>query len=183
MASRAPHIYLDTNILLDLYYAGRRPASTTFVNTAVAQDWQISSSHFALMEMIDIVQETLWATRRLTEDRMQLNRVIRERYRRNLPEDALSQIRQSINHFNDQSYSQITYFDFVAPGVLERAMGLCFNSNISAPDCVHVQMAIEIGVDLLVTTDEHLRVEADAWVASSSPDQAITRLRAMNFAI
>ena len=182
MPARVPRIYLDTNVLLDLFFQ-RRDESTSLINLAINQRWDVTSSHFALMEMIDIVQGTLWAQRRLNEDREQLNTVIAGRRQRDLSEDALNRIRQQIRRFTDSRYPQIGYFDFASPGILERAMGLCEVTNMTAPDCIHVEMAREIGVDLLVTSDSHVNREAEPWVATSRPGGAVTRLKEMEFDI
>lgn len=177
-----PRIYLDTNVLLDLFFQ-RRIESTNLIDLARRQSWDVTSSHFALMEMIDIAQETLWAQRRLNEDREQLNTVISGRHQRDLSEDALSRIRQQIRRFTDNQFPQIGYFDFAGPGVLERAMGICELTNMTAPDCIHVGMAREIGVDLLVTSDGHVQREAEPWVPTAAPGRAVSRLIEMEFDI
>lgn len=182
MAARLPRIYLDTNILLDLFFQ-RRPESTGLVLRGTSESWDVTYSHFALMELIDIVQETYWAQRKLNEDRDQLNVVISQRHTRDLPIDALERIRRQIRQFTDSLYPHIGYYDFANPGILERAMGLCENTNMTAPDCIHVQMALEIGVDLFVTRDGHVIREADAWVPTASPDAAVRRLIDLGFAL
>ena len=54
---------------------------------------------------------------------------------------------------------------------------------MTAPDCIHVEMAREIGVDLFVTSDSHVIREAEPWVATARPGNAVDRLKEMEFDI
>ena len=135
------------------------------------------------MEVYGVVQERTWAIRRLGEDYQQLNTVIAGRNQRNLSGDALTNLRRIITSFTESSYPGIVYYDFAEPGVLERAMGLCANTNMAAPDCIHVQLALEIRVDLFVTSDSQVVREADDWVPTANPVSAIDRLAEMGFHI
>ena len=180
MPARVPRLYLDTNVLLDLFF-DRRPVSRDLVVLGISNGWDITSSNFALMELLDVVQENRWAVRRLTEEREQLNTLISRRHQRDLPEEALEAVRREINRFKDRDYEQITYYDIVGNGLLERAMGLCAETNIAAPDCIHIQMAIEIGADILVTSDSQVLRYADPWVRVANPRDVFRRLRELDF--
>jgi predicted nucleic acid-binding protein len=180
MPTRVPHLYLDTTVLVDLYY-DRRQATTELIVLGRQFRWQLASSHFALMELIDVLQESMWARRKLVEDNEQLNTVIAGRHARDLTAQDLTGFRQKTKRFLARYDPAITFYDVAGEGFLNRAMGLCLDSNMSAPDCLHVQMAIEIGVDLLITSDSQVQRYGEDWVRVSSPERTLERLRDLEF--
>lgn len=51
-----PHLYLDTSILIDVF-RNRRTASTRLLEEARQKNWRISTSQFAVMELLDVEQD------------------------------------------------------------------------------------------------------------------------------
>lgn len=176
----APKVYLDTNVLLDLFY-NRRRATTELVVQGRNEQWELASSHFAMTELYDIIQERTWAVRRLNEENEQLNSVIAGRHQRDLPSDTLLRIQTQVTHFTDVLHSELVFYDFAGTGSLNAAMAFSAHTNLSAPDCIHLTLAIEIGADLIVTSDRHFITQAESYVPTSRPEDAVPRLRDMWF--
>ena len=178
--AQTPRLYFDTNVLWDLFY-NRRRATTELVIRGRNESWELASSHFALTELYDIVQERTWAIRRLNEDNQQLNRVIAERHQRDLPADSLLRIQRQVTHFTDVEHRELVFYDFAGTGSLNTAMAFSANTNLSAPDCIHLALATEIDADLIVTSDRHFITQAESYVPASRPEDMMQRLRDMDF--
>lgn len=161
-------LYLDTNTLLDLW-TGRNPDTDELLVIAATERWELATSHFAAMEVIDVIQERKWAIRELGENNRQLNWVLRQRRSRKLPEDTLKATSREFTEFK-RRFRRIAWYD-VESGLLERAMGISLESNISAPDCLHVAMAVEIGAHILVTRDQPLLNQASPWIPTGRPEE------------
>ena len=55
-SSKAPNIYIDSPILIDVL-KNRRTASLELLEQARLKDWLISTSQFAVMELLDVEQD------------------------------------------------------------------------------------------------------------------------------
>lgn len=60
VARGAPTLYLDTHVLLDITRPQRRSESRQLLEGWRARSWTCTSSYFALMEALDVEQESMW---------------------------------------------------------------------------------------------------------------------------
>ena len=178
-AVRIPHLYIDTNIIADLFY-DRNPASVQLLELARLGRWQVSTSQFAVMELIDISQDQTWFIREVNERRRTVAAALRGRYRRRLPKSTLDTIKKDIERFLEHRYPFIQYF-YLTPEGFNVASGLCADTNMAAPDCIHVATAMEAGCDVLVTSDEQVLHEAKDYIQVTRPEQARATLEWLGF--
>lgn len=175
-----PHIYLDTPILVDVL-RNRRTASLTLLEEARQKMWRISTSQFAVMEVLDVEQDDRFFILEVTKGQT-VTSVLRDRYKRKLPEIERKSIQSKVEDFLDVSYPFIQYFHLSAEG-FNSAIGLCANTNISAPDCLHLATALDARCDVFVTTDEHFLDEAKGYIEACRPEHIHNTLVRLGFQV
>lgn len=177
-----PHLYLGTNILLDVFH-DRRDASVEVVENARNRKWFCSTSHFTLMEMADAEQEE-----RFVDDVRREGGRLRDAYRglryKRLSDEVLKRMfSQMIRKFGVR-YPFIQFYGLRDEG-LDEAIRLCGTTNIDAPDCIHLATAKEVGCDLLVTTDDPfwqlVREIQPEYIRIGKPQEVDKELRVMGF--
>lgn len=177
-----PHLYLDTNILLDIFH-DRRDASVEVVENARNRKWFCSTSHFTLMEMADAEQEE-----RFVGDVLREGGRLREAYRslrdKRLADEALKQMFNRMMRKFSVRYPFIRFYGLRDEG-LDEAIRLCGTTNIDAPDCIHLATAKETGCDLLVTNDDPfwrlVQEIQPEYIHIAKPDKVDEELRSMGF--
>lgn len=179
-ATIVPHIYLDSPIVIDVLRS-RRTASLRLLEIARQKDWRLSTSQFTIMEVLDVEQDDRFFILEVTKGRTVAS-VLRDRYKRKLSEAERKIILKKVQDFLELRYPLIKYFHLTGEG-FDRASGLCANTNISAPDCLHLATALEAGCDVLVTTDEHFLKEAKDYISICTPEQINEVLVDLNFSI
>jgi len=175
-----PHIYLDTPILIDVL-RNRRTASLRLLEESRQKGWRISTSQFAVMELLDVEQDDRFFVLEVTKGRPVAS-VLRERYKRKLPETERKATEKKVKDFLDVRYPFIQYFQLTEEG-FNRAIGLCASTNISAPDCLHLATALEARCDVLVTTDDLFLEEAKGYVETCEPEHIHDVLGQLGFEI
>lgn len=175
-----PHIYLDTPIVIDVL-RNRGPASLRLLEGARQRGWRLSTSQFTIMEVLDAEQDDRFFILEVTKGRT-VSSVLRDRYKRKLSEAERKSILKKVQDFLEVRYPLIKYFHLTDEG-FNRASGLCANTNISAPDCLHLATALEAGCDVLVTTDDHFLEEAKDYIKICKPDHIHEALTSLGFDI
>lgn len=181
MPSSVPHIFIDTNVILDIVL-NRRNESLGLLEKARQGEWIVSASLFAVAEALDVLQEHRWFLRELNERRREVSSVLRERGNRTLPEDALDEIDRDVNEFLKRRYPFIEYYPLSGTGFND-ANGICAKSNIRATDSLHIATAIEVSADLFVTSDGVVLRDGGSFIEVSNPANAIEKLGTMGFQI
>jgi len=131
------------------------------------------------MELLDVEQDDRFFQIEVAKKRTVAS-VLRDRYKRNLPEADRKAIENQVQSFLTVRHPFIGYFHLSALG-FNIASGLCANTNISAPDCLHLATALEAGCDVLVTTDNHLLEEAKAYIEACHPEKIHELLTKLGF--
>lgn len=175
-----PHIYLDTPILIDVL-RDRRTASLRLLEEARQKMWRISTSQFAVMEVLDIEQDDRFFILEVTKGQTVAS-VLRDRYKRKVPEAERKSIEKKVKDFLEVRYPFIQYFHLSAKG-FDRASGLCADTNISAPDCLHLATALDAKCDILVTTDDHFLEEAREYIEACKPEHVRDALSRLGFQV
>ena len=175
-----PHLYLDSNIILDIL-RDRRPASLQLMERSKRDKWFVSTSPFAIMEVFDAEKDDRFFQIKILEGNT-VGEVLRIRHQRDLSKQVLQKISQKIGEKLRIAYSHIQYWELEVEG-FDRAVELARESNISAPDCIHLATALEVGCDILVTSDNFFMKEAKQYVATSLPEGVEDELRNLGFAM
>jgi predicted nucleic acid-binding protein len=171
-------LYLDTNFLLDLVRPKRRTASAELFAEACSRGWTCSSSYFAQMEALDVEQEHAWFLAKLRAGE-HTEKLLRGRYKRDLTK---RQLRLASKRFFTTLVERAVQDNvrWIALGKqeTEQAMTLAAETNISAPDCLHVATALQAGCDVLVTSDDGLRDAARPHIFAVKPEELLAAIRA-----
>jgi len=174
-----PHLYLDTGVLVDVV----RDIGDSFglLGLARRRQWAISTSSFAVMEMLDIEQEDTFFRVKVAQGTT-ARWAMRNRTKRDLSKTGLADIHKRIRDKLAALYDFIDYWELTPEG-FDQAVKFAAESNIRAPDCVHLATAVEAGCDLLVTTDEFFAEEAKQYLPTSLPGRVEEELRSIDFVV
>ena len=175
-----PHIYIDTNIIVDVI-GGKRRSSIHLMETIKEKKWKCSTSHFALMEALDVEKDNMFIFNKLKEG-FTFKKILRKRSEKDLPKNDLENIYNKLYNSFFISYKFVQFFWLTKIG-WEKAIELCRKTNISAPDIIHLATAIEAGCDILVTSDEIFCKNAIKFIPSSLPENFREELKKLNFKI
>lgn len=175
-----PHLYLDSNVILDVL-RDRRLTSLQLMERAKRDRWFVSTSLFAIMEVLDAEQDDRFFQIKVSEGST-VGEVLRIRHQRDLSKQLLDRISRRIEEKLRIAYSHIQYWELKVEG-FDRAVELARGSNISAPDCIHLATALEVGCDVLVTSDDFFMNEAKQYLPTSLPEMVEEELRKLGFVV
>lgn len=155
--------YIDTQIALD--YAADRNKETIFVLDCIKnRRWKLVSSTFLSMEMVDYKKEELFIQDKIFNHKWDLRRAYRDTPSMSLKASEFEKVNDWFYRFKER-YQRIELLNFIidANG-WALATDISFNSNLKAPDVIHVCSAI-LGAstgscDVMISNDKSLRTEA-----------------------
>jgi len=154
--------YIDTNIALD--YATNRNIQTVLVLERIKEKrWRCVSSTFLAMEMADYKKEDLFIEKARSK-KWEMRKILREKDNKELKSVDFE---NTIDWFEDfkKRYKKIEMYDFLQDSESWKlAQEISFNSNLNAPDVIHLTSAILGAVggycDVFITNDKLLNNEA-----------------------
>lgn len=164
--SKKPNIYVDTNICRDCI-RGRNKDSIHLMETVRDKKWECKTSIFSFMELIDIEKDDIFLTKKLTKG-WEINHILRQRYDKDLKNDDFNECGERIKNFFEK-------YRFILPvGLTNEGWDLALNissqSNLSAPDVIHLATAWQSKCNIIVSSDENLikngeriLTEKDVW--------------------
>jgi predicted nucleic acid-binding protein len=132
------------------------------------------------MEALDVEQEHAWFLTRLQAGE-HTERLLARRRRRDLTLDELRDVfRRFMTTLVERDLERhIQWIPLTLRGKeLDEAMVLAGESNISAPDCLHVATALQAGCDVLVTSDDGLRDAARPHIPAVKPEELLAAIHA-----
>lgn len=159
---RVRSFYIDTNVALD--YATNRNIQTVLVLEKIKEKgWRCVSSTFLAMEMADYQKDALFIGEAMGK-KWEARRILRNIRSKNLRSTQLDTIYDWFQDFRNR-YQNIHIYDFLQDsGAWELAQEISFNSNLTAPDVIHLSSAIFGAVagycSVLITNDKLLNNEA-----------------------
>jgi len=160
--------YIDTNIVLD-YITGRNTQTISVLEKIKNKGWQCISSSFLTMEIADYKKDSLFFIDKAIEKKWEIRKIIRETYNKDL---GRGDFEKTLNWFVDfLGKYNLELFDFlVTTENWFLAQNIAFNSNLSAPDAVHLASAI-IGAfngqcQVFITNDKFFTTEANKVIES-----------------
>ncbi len=185
MTERLPHLYLDTNVILDAV-DGRWQASTNLMNKIQTKGWGCSTSRFTFLEMLEAKQEDRFLKNRLDEG-LTLSQIVRRLGSRRTGKRALR--RAQLDAIYEELYAAVEsdypFVTFQRPesGLWDQAEEYCAATNIGAVDSIHLATAIGVGCDVLVTRDSDFRLIADAYIPAAFPERVDDALKELRFTV
>ena len=154
--------YIDTNIALD-YITGRNRETVLALGKLKDKDWKCVSSSFLAMEMADYKKESLFVVDKAIEKKWEMRKIIRATDKKDLRRGDFEKVYEWFNEFR-QDYKNIDLYDFLKDSDdWQFAQAISFNSNLTAPDAIHLASAMLGSVagycQILITHDELLSKE------------------------
>ena len=167
-----PHIYLDSNIILDAIHIRWQP-SVDLMKRIETEQWQCSTSHFTILEILDAEQEEQFIENRRAEGLL-LSRIVRllgdrRRGKYALKRNELDAIYVSLHDILTTKYSFIT-FERPLASFWDDAERFCAATNIGATDSIHLATAIGTRCDILVTRDKDFQRIANDYILAIFPE-------------
>jgi predicted nucleic acid-binding protein len=133
------------------------------------------------MELFDINQDNAYVLKQL-----QLGVHIKKAYKsldqKDLTVDELKAVQKSILSFPFRKHENFRVYDF-EKSTWDAALDIKSQSNVSAPDTIHLATAIDAGCDVLVTLDSFFLKEASAYIKTCQPEQVENLLQEMGFKV
>lgn len=177
-----PHLYLGTNVLLDVIETRRRkPASEELLENIRNRRWLCSTAHFTLMEAIEALQEEKFIEQKRLEG-WTLTEIARRREERKLEPKILAELYEEMRRRLRIVYPFIRYYYLPSAG-WDEAVELSGKTNIDPSDCIHLATAKELRCDLLVSRDSTFRNLASEYIETASPEEVDKKVRAKGFEI
>lgn len=159
---RSKSFYIDTNVAVD--YATNRNIETVLLLERIKErNWGCVSSTFLAMEMADYQQVYTFISKEINKKRNP-DDILKSRNNRNLNTSDFQDTEGWFADFNKR-FKNLTLYDFITDSNgWNLARDISFNSNLSAPDVIHLTSAMlgSIGgyCDILLTRDGFLLKEA-----------------------
>lgn len=155
--------YIDTNIALD-YITGRNRQTILVLDKIKEKEWKCVSSSFLAMELADYKKESLFIIDKAIEKKWEMRKIIQQTYKKDLKRGDFEKVYDWFNEFK-QEYKNIELYDFLKDSDdWQSAQAISFNSNLAAPDVIHLASAMLGSVvgycQVLITHDEMLGREA-----------------------
>ena len=158
-----PVIYLDTNVCRDCISARSNESyeSIRMMETIRARGWNCVTSTFALMELYDTEKEDIFASKkfRLGWD---IGKIWRSRHSKDLNRHDLGEVTERIAAFSEKY--EFVNFHILDDGGWNVAHSASRLTNLSAPDCVHMAVAIGSECNILATHDQEIIREGTCFL-------------------
>ena len=159
--------YIDTNIAIN--YATNRNIQTVLVLERIKENgWKCISSTFLAMEMADYQQDYAFISKEISKKRNPED-ILRSKGSKKLNCSDFEEIEEWFAEFQ-QRMNNLTLNDFIQDdNAWVLAKEISFNSNLSAPDVIHLTSAILGAIsgscEILITQDGILRAESEKIIS------------------
>lgn len=160
---RSKAFYIDTNVALD-YITARNRETVLILDKIKEKDWKCVSSSFLAMELADYKKDSLFVIEKAMEKKWEIRKIVRETHYKDLRRGDFDKVFDWFKSFREE-YKNVELYDFLKDNNdWQVAQGISFNSNLNAPDAIHLASAIlgAIGgyCQIMITQDNHLIKEA-----------------------
>ncbi len=153
--------YIDTSIALD-YITGRNTQTISVLEKIKSKGWKCISSSFLTMEAADYKKDNLFFADKVFEKKWEMRKIAREAYNKDLTRGDFEKTLNWFVEFLDKYNLEL--FDFLINNDnWFLAQNIAFNSNLSAPDVVHLASAMIGAINgqcqVLITNDKFFATE------------------------
>ena len=168
-----PVFYLDTNILRDCMRNRRKVSkeSIHLLGTIKDNNWPCITAAFTFMELYDIEKEDIFFNKKLRHG-FDVNRIIQLRKNKDLTETELKEADDRVNEFFDE-YKFIKFQALDEKDGWDLAKLISKKSNLTAPDSIHLAVAIGTHANILVTTDADFTKEGTRFLKDNNMYESI----------
>jgi predicted nucleic acid-binding protein len=162
-ARKSKSFYVDTNVALD-YITGRNRQTILVLNKIKDRGWKCVSSSFLAMELADYKKDSLFLVDKAIEKKWEMRKILRETHKKDLKRGDFEKVYEWFEEFK-QDYKNVELYDFLKDSDdWQAAQEISFNSNLAAPDVIHLTSAMLGSVggycQVLITHDEQFMKEA-----------------------
>lgn len=160
---RSKSFYIDSNVALD-YITARNRETILVLDKIKEKGWKCVSCSFLAMELADYKKDSLFIIDKAIEKKWEMRKILRETYNKDLKRGDFEKVFDWFNGFR-QEYKNIELYDFLKTSDdWQGAQEISFNSNLNAPDAIHLTSAIlgAIGgyCQIMITNDQNFIKEA-----------------------
>lgn len=155
--------YIDTNIALD-YITGRNPEAVSILESLKEMGAIIVSSSFLVMEAADFKKDSIYIVKKVIDEKWDLRKTTRHSYEKDLREGDFYNISDWIEDL--KSKLKLELYDFIVDtDTWELAQYVSQNSNLTAPDVIHLSSAI-IAAQSRIEIDKDIVILCKTFISS-----------------
>lgn len=145
-------IYVDTNFILDCT-EGRNDKSIILLSKIKEREWKCITSAFTMMEISDVKKDEFFIMKKL-QQKMSLNSILRERYKKDLHANDFIDVSNYITNKILNAYPFIETIN-LREGGWQLALEINMNSNLGNGDSMHLASAWNAQCNFIITSDDH----------------------------
>lgn len=155
--------YIDTNIALD-YITGRNPQTISVLDSLIDAGSIMVSSSFLAMEAADFKKDSLYFIEKVVDKKWELRKTVRDSYRKDLRRGDFYKVQDWIEELRDKLKLQL--YDFLIDNdTWEIAQHISQNSNLFAPDAIHLSSSI-VAAQSSITTTEGIKLPCNIFISN-----------------
>ncbi|MBA7492133.1 hypothetical protein ES702_02682 [subsurface metagenome] len=132
--------YIDTSVALD-YVTGRNMETVSVLDTLKKMGLVIITSSFLVMEAADFKKDHIYVLKKAVDEKWEIRRIVREVYKKDLRYGDFCNVEDWLKGLKDKLGLQLYNF-LVDTDTWELAQYISINSNLSAPDVIHLSSAL-----------------------------------------
>jgi predicted nucleic acid-binding protein len=130
------------------------------------------------MEALDVEQEHAWFLAKLRGGE-HTERLLRRRGERDMSKRQLRLVsKRFFTALVDRDVQENVHWIELGKQETEQALALAAETNMAAPDCLHVATALQAGCDGLITSDQGLKQAAQGHITAVTPEELLSAIRA-----
>jgi predicted nucleic acid-binding protein len=146
-----PSIYIDTNICRDFIRRKRGIRAIQTLGIIRDRGYGCFTSILTAMELTDTEKDSIYFNKKMRT--WDVNTIIRSRHEKDLGQEDLKEAKDSVKAFFTEN-SFIKFVNLVGEKAWDLALTYSSNSNLFAPDVIHLVTAWTSGCSVLLTSDE-----------------------------
>lgn len=169
--SSKPRVYIDTNVLQGAI-SRRNTEDLFFLRMAKKENWNIFTSIYTLMELLDVAKDRKFLLNSLYEKWIDVSTFLSERKTKNLSQEDLANLTKEINNFFKDN--DVIQFININEENWELVKKIGETSNMHSSDALHLVTAWVGNCQVLATNDSGFVSEGNRILAE---EKASDKLR------
>ena len=169
--SSKPRVYVDTNVLQGAI-SRRNTEDLFFLRMAKKENWNIFTSIYTLMELLDVAKDRKFLLNSLYEKWIDVSTFLSERKTKNLSQEDLANLTKEVNNFFKDN--DVIQFININEENWELVKKIGETSNMHSSDALHLVTAWVGNCQVLATNDSGFVSEGNRILAE---EKASDKLR------
>jgi predicted nucleic acid-binding protein len=170
-SSSKPRVYVDTNVLQGAI-SRRNTEDLFFLRNAKKENWNIFTSIYTLMELLDVAKDRKFLLNSLYEKWIDVSTFLSERKTKNLSQEDLANLTKEVNNFFKDN--DVIQFININEENWELVKKIGETSNMHSSDALHLVTAWVGNCQVLATNDSAFVSEGNRILAE---EKASDKLR------